>query len=573
MSSPCPLPVDSNAHPTDEDRRVRQFRQTLLWPLRLMSAEAAEGGASARPWQQLRELGESCPWQELVDEYSGPGGRFRERHYNEFVTFLPMVQRFLYGEGRGASTAGARAASADAVADSPMRVFRRRDIAQARVWLRDAQRPEAAITLDVIHLDLYFFYDVDLVLLNLEVAARDLPLPVAQELMYRFGRGYPPGWEADGQPQHCLAAAEWLDAAGRVLERSDAEQSELFMAHVAAQRAPRLAQHWAYLLQPLVSASSPEPGPLRFRQVETYRMPLMAYLALDRPQDLTRADFLHLGQIAGAGAADACAGEPVADAAWAEFERRHCVDRFWGGSGIAPHTRYLCTGHAMVVLGDAQSDFFRCAQRGVLAQFRHQHFLVFLIAHFQKAALLMFSDRLVEVLARLDVGDAASVRRFKRAIRANFEGFLRFTHRYWFHEVSEQVHVRTLFRMQAEQLGVDALYREVKERIADMSDYLEADGIRRQANTVVRLTVVTIFGLIGTLTTGFLGMNLLSEAESPWWQRLIWFGGISIAYTLIIFYSIAKAKRLSDFLDALTDERLGRWQKFGALLMVWQRGD
>ena len=569
MVRPSSPAVSSNPNPLSEDRSVRQFRQTLLWPLRLMLADGAEGGASARPWQQLRDLGEGCPWQELVDEYSGPGGRFRERHYNEFVTFLPMVQRFLYGEGRGA----ARGGSTDAVADSPMRVFRRRDIAQARVWLRDAQRPEAAITLDVIHLDLYFFYDVDLVLLNLEVAAQDLPLPVAQELMYRFGRGYPPGWEADGQPQHCLAAAEWLDAAGRVLERSDAEQSELFMAHVAAQRAPRLAQHWAYLLQPLVSASSPEPGPLRFRQVETYRMPLMAYLALDRPQDLTRADFLHLGQIAGAGAADACAGEPVADAAWAEFERRHCVDRFWGGSGIAPHTRYLCTGHAMVVLGDAQSDFFRCAQRGVLAQFRHQHFLVFLIAHFQKAALLMFSDRLVEVLARLDVGDAASVRRFKRAIRANFEGFLRFTHRYWFHEVSEQVHVRTLFRMQAEQLGVDALYREVKERIADMSDYLEADGIRRQANTVVRLTVVTIFGLIGTLTTGFLGMNLLSEAESPWWQRLIWFGGISIAYTLIIFYSIAKAKRLSDFLDALTDERLGRWQKFGALLMVWQRGD
>ena len=41
-----------------------------------------------------------------------------------------------------------------------------------------------------------------------------------------------------------------------------------------------------------------------------------------------------------------------------------------------------------------------------------------------------------------------------------------------------------------------------------MSDYLDSDALRRQANTVVRLTVVTIFGLIGTVVTGFLGMNL-----------------------------------------------------------------
>ena len=37
-----------------------------------------------------------------------------------------------------------------------------------------------------------------------------------------------------------------------------------------------------------------------------------------------------------------------------------------------------------------------------------------------------------------------SVRVFKRRIRANFETFLRFTHRYWFHEVSEQSHVKAL---------------------------------------------------------------------------------------------------------------------------------
>ena len=146
----------------------------------------------------------------------------------------------------------------------------------------------------------------------------------------------------------------------------------------------------------------------------------------------------------------------------------------------------------------------------MLAQFRHQHFLVFLIAHLQKAALLMFSDRLVEAPKHLDVRHASSVKRFKRAIRASFKGFLRFTHRYRFHAIADQAQARALFQMTAKHLATDALYAEVKERIADMNAYLDADSLRRQANTVVRLTVVTIIGLIDTITTGFLGMNLLA---------------------------------------------------------------
>ena len=41
-------------------------------------------------------------------------------------------------------------------------------------------------------------------------------------------------------------------------------------------------------------------------------------------------------------------------------------------------------------------------------------------------------------------------------------------------------------------LGTDSLYVEIRNEIEDMSDYLETDTLRRQANTVVRLTVVTV---------------------------------------------------------------------------------
>ena len=538
--------------PNPDRPQVRQLRQVLLWPLRLMPLPA---DGTSRPWELL-----DANWREVVDEYTGDAEDFHERHYNEFVTFLPYVQRFLYGDGR--ATRGAHAAG------SPMRLFRRRDVARVRLVSTPGAAP---LLLDIVHVDLVFFFNIDLVMLNVEVRADALPLAQAQDLLYRFGRAYPAGWDASGQALHCMSSVECLDAAGRVLAASDAQQRDSFLQHVAEHRAPRIAAHWAFLLEPLVSDHSGRAGALRFRQIEYYRMPTMAFLALDEPRALTRNDFVRLGLLT---AAPEGGGEalPFAEPQLAEFEQRHCYDRFWSDAGPAPHTRYLCSGHSLVVVGDAKSAFFVDDERGVLAQFRHQHFLLFLIAHFQKAALLMFSDRLAEALKHLDIADPDSIRRFKRAIRDSFAGFLGFTHRYWFHDVSEQTQARALFRLCTAHLGVDALYAEVKERIADMSGYLEADSLRRQANTVVRLTVVTIFGLIGTVTTGFLGMNLLAEAEAPLGQRLLWFGVVFAVTAALTVYTMVKSKRLSDFLDALSDERLGAWDKTRALLWVWRRG-
>jgi hypothetical protein len=541
---------------------VRHFRQALLWPLRLKPAHGSEG-RHAKPWQVLADLGNSCPWREVVDEYTGDAsGRFQERHYNEFVTFLPYVQRFLYGEGRAAMGADG------AGSGSPMRVFRRSDVSTLRAVTRVG---EPSVMLRVEHVDLYFFLDLDLVLLNLELSADELELPLAQDLMYRVGRGYPAGWDAQGNALHCLYSAEWLGNDGQVLARSDAHAREAFMSHVSHHRAPRISAHWAWLLQPLVSDHSDQAGTLRYRQIEYYRMPQMAYLALERPCDLNRNDFVRLGLVTGATNGSSEANLPYAEDYLSDFEKRFCYDRFWSDSGSAPNTRYLVSGHSLVVVGNADSQFYRCPNRGVLAQFRHQHFLLFLIAHFQKAALLMFSDRLAEALKNLDITDATNVRRFKRTIRDTFGSFLRFTHRYWFHEVSEQSQVRALFQMCSEHLGVDPLYVEVKQRIAEMNDYLEADSIRRQANTVVRLTVVTIFGLIGTITTGFLGMNLLAAADAPTGDKLMIFAVVFVLTTGLTVYTMAKSKRLSDFLDVLSDEKTTWWQKCKAFTLVWRR--
>ncbi len=538
----------------DKTKLVRHFRQILLWPLQLMPIR--EGAQIQKHWEPLLQPGPDNPWREVADEFTGDPTQFQERHYNEFVTFLPFVQRFLYGEGKVAGSG---------YGESPIRVFRRSDVARVRMTYPDAAQ---AITFEVAHVDLYFFFDIDVVVLVVEIHADDLPLARAQETLYRFGRGYPTYWEADGNGGHCLKRAEWLAGDGSVLASSDFENREKYLSFVCRHRAPSIASHWEFLLSPLALHHSDRSGPIRYRQVEYHRMPLLAFLAMDDATSLSRADFVRLGLVSAPGSADTA---PYSDGHLRDFESRYCYDRYWTGAQSGrPGTRLLCCGHALVIVGDQRDPFVADRHTGLLQQFRHQYFLLFLVPHFHKAALLMMSDRLVDALNRLDIHEPESVKRFKRTIRQKLEIFLRFTHRYWFHEVSDQAQVKDLYRMCREFLGTDRLYADLRAEIWDMSQYLDSDSLRRQANTVVRLTVVTTFGLIGTVTTGLLGMNLIAEADSPaatrWLILLLTFVPIAV----LTLYTVIKSKRLSDFLEALSDERLSNAGKFAALLDVWR---
>jgi Mg2+ and Co2+ transporter CorA len=102
-----------------------------------------------------------------------------------------------------------------------------------------------------------------------------------------------------------------------------------------------------------------------------------------------------------------------------------------------------------------------------------------------------------------------------------------------------------------------------------MSHFLENDAMRRQNETVVRLTVVTIFGLIGTVVTGFLGMNLFALAEESALTRLLIFALITLPTILLTLYTVKKSPRLSEFLDALSDDTLPLRAKWRAFLRVW----
>jgi hypothetical protein len=127
----------------------------------------------------------------------------------------------------------------DPPGNSPMHVFRRHDIARLRLTLRKGQAP---VELDIRPSRSLFFHDLDLVQLNLEVRAENLPLDTVRDILFRFGRAYPSGWEEGGEGLHNVYLAEWLGADGQVVARSDAETAgkipELCLPSIAAPAFP-----------------------------------------------------------------------------------------------------------------------------------------------------------------------------------------------------------------------------------------------------------------------------------------------------------------------------------------------
>jgi hypothetical protein len=534
---------------------VGHFRQILLWPLQLMPIR--EGAQIQKHWERLERPDADNPWCELADEFTGDPNLFQERHYSEFVTFLPYVQRFLYGEGKGNSP--------DIVQESSLRVFRRSDVAKVRITYPD---PRATpVTFEVAHVDLYFFYDIDVVILTVEIYADDLSLSQAQDTLFRFGRVYPTYWEPEGQGGHCPKCVEWLSADSTVLAVSDYEKREKYLSFVCRYRAPCIASHWEWLLEPLVLHHSGKKGLIRYRQIEYHLMPLMGYLVVDDPGALTRADFVRLGLAASPGTPESL---PYSERHLSDFEERYCYDRYWNGQDRdRPGTRFMCSGRVFTMVGDRSPRVF-VDRKTDLEQFRHEYFLLFLISHFHRAALLMLEARLVDAMNRLDISKPDSVRQFRRVIRQTLGIFLRFTQRYWSHEVSDHTQAKELFRMISEHLGTARLYGEVRTAIEDMNQYLDSDALRRQGETMVRLTVVTTFGLIGVMATGFLGMNLFAAAESSTLTKIVYFLLVLIPSTVITIYTVLKSRRLADFLETLADERRSSRDKLAAFVNVWK---
>ncbi len=537
-----------------ESSIVADFRQTLLWPVQLISENNTQ--KIQRPWDILKNS--NSPWQEIQDEFSIAKQAFSEVRYQEFVTFMPFAQRFLYGEGKHGRESGG-------YGESPIHIFSRSDISQVRITLKSEAEP---ITLKVAHIELYFFYDIDVAFLALEVTGKNIQLKHAMDILYRLGRTYPNYWEESGDAGHCAKKIEWLDQSGNQLSVSDYLEKSRYLAFVKENHVPCVSLHWEFLMRPLVQHYSSQMGEMRYREIEYQRMPLMGYLAFEDVSKLTRGDLIRLGLVTQPWDSQTL---PFTEEFLTNFEKKHCYDRYWDDYKRDPWstTRIMCTGQNFIVVGSQHHRVYTNDKTGIKRNYQNQYFLLFLIAHFQKAALLMLSDRMVQAISRLNIENESSIKVFRQSIRNVMGVFLRFTHRYWFESVSDQAVAKDLFSMMHKQLETADLYEKTRRRIMDMAEYLEGEEIKRQADTVVRLTVVTILGLIGTMTSGLLGMNIFDLTSASAGQKVIYFLSVFIPVTALTFYTVIKSRRLSLFLDALSSEGSGFGNKLLKLKSVW----
>ena len=153
----------------------------MLWPLQLLPIQTA--GRSSATGRSSTALGPESPWVEVIDEFCEDPHDFQERHYREFVTFLPFAQRFLYG-----SRVGREASPHHGEASICMSYRAQHDVRQARITLEPGSRVDVPTS---PHVDMHFFLDADIAIIAFEMHADDVPLDIAQDALFRFGRAYP----------------------------------------------------------------------------------------------------------------------------------------------------------------------------------------------------------------------------------------------------------------------------------------------------------------------------------------------------------------------------------------------
>src|SRR5207253_1561818 len=92
---------------------------------------------------------------------------------------------------------------------------------------------------------------------------------------------------------------------------------------------------------------------------------------------------------------------------------------------------------------------------------------------------------------------------------------------------------------------------------------------RRSADNAQRLTVVSACGMVGTVATGFLGMNLFAHADLGTWEKAAIFIVVFIPTVFLTAYTVMISRRLATFFEALASERMTCGERPGTQRREW----
>ncbi len=121
--------------------------------------------------------------------------------------------------------------------------------------------------------------------------------------------------------------------------------------------------------------------------------------------------------------------------------------------------------------------FFAGDVTGLLGQFRHQYFLLFLIAHFHKAALLSMSDELAVAMNRLPV-ERESIGAAVQAHHPPDDGSVPALHAPLLvpRDVEPDARPQRATHGSPTSLAPRRMYEEVRKEVTDMNEYLDSDS-------------------------------------------------------------------------------------------------
>lgn len=414
--------------------------------------------------------------------------------------------------------------------------FRHRKLEMLKAEFHDPQQNKVwTATFDAVA-DLYHFLpDIGVLVLHLKAQER-LPLRRAQECLDRLRRMYPPYIGGGGSyGGHFPDQVDLVDAYGKLIGQytkgdiagliSQAKECETKQSRDGEKDRPAgahghiLAGHWAALLKPLG-----EQGGYQVQQLGDDRAALASKLNLYPASNTPLIQSIDRGNMVRLCFADASGSDrlPYAQRYLARFEERFCYDRFWyrGGESKDSPSRIMNCGYAFTYLGAGSDNYFTNKSDGAPVAFRHIYVPMAIIAHFQKAALLVASRRLADLSPydKKGIPQQPDAEEFRK-LEAHF---IAFTQTYWFNEITPQEQGVELFDMWRRELRLPELYQEHRQELQDIVASIQMREEAEQTKAANKLNrYALVFALaslwltcLGVLT-GVMGMNQLEENANP----------------------------------------------------------
>ena len=498
--------------------QVETFRHIICLPFHIEDKSGAVGDNSGISLVKIKEaLDSSGVWKQFhkltAESEDDPENllekiRNKARKYQARAYFHPFVQRFLYDENR-------------------LLRYRRDQQLSLRIQLIDGNFGSEKIDSLVLEIERcelsVFMPNIGILMLKIK-NDQGLPLKITQKILDELRRIYPPYFEERDNVDysktpslkdidhnknveaqissgaltlwksgHCPLSVQLMInndelnsgntsvfySLNEVNAPSDLinKNAEYFKNGTNDGLVHPWEAHWSTLLQPFSTDINAQG--LVIHQFGDDRAATMSYLAIDQLKLINRGNWVRLCF------SDAPGNDklPYAATFLKNFEEQYCYDRYWyegeDVDGTDSPSRILNCGYSFSYIGSKKCRYFTNDNNGALATFNHIYSDMGMIAHFQRAALLSFSQRLSELVTRDNSGQIILPDNDK--VQDMYRQFIEFTQNYWFDEISPQEQGQQLFAMWRKHLRIQELYDEVRQELKDLVDYLELIEGKRAA--------------------------------------------------------------------------------------------